>query len=228
MDVTFPGCDPVPPTCATGQTCQINCTTSQGECTAGGTGGPGTPCTTNKDCAPGSQCFDYGSTGCDVKVCLRFCDTDALCSTGGADGGADGGAASSPTGTTSVCQGLVPCNGFLTSYHTCTFGCDPRQAAVAAGSTGCPAGLSCIVVGSMDQVDCACPEASRKGMDGADCEGGADCAPGYICNLMAAAKKCRAVCRCDAKNMTCTAANACGGDKVCSPLTNEATFGACL
>jgi hypothetical protein len=89
-------------------------------------------------------------------------------------------------------------------------------------------GLSCVVVGSMDQVDCACPEASRTGHDGDNCTGGADCAPGFICNLMGATEKCRAICRCDAKDTTCTAPNDCTGGKVCTALTNDTTFGACL
>jgi hypothetical protein len=232
--VIFPGCDPVEPQamCAGGQTCQVDCTLMKGECTAGGTGGPGQPCTTNKDCQPGSQCFDYSGTGCAVKVCLRFCNDDAHCgpaggnSGGSPDAGAD--ASAPPSGPRSVCEGIVPCGQVVTGYHTCTFGCDPRQAAIQAGQTGCPSGLACLVVGSMDQVDCACPGASRTGADGSPCTGGADCAPGYLCNTMEGAQRCRAVCRCDAKNMTCTAANECAGGKTCSALTNETTFGVCL
>jgi hypothetical protein len=227
----FPGCDPADPgaVCAPTETCQVNCVKGKGECTAGGTGGPGATCAKNLDCAPGLQCFDYSGTGCAVKVCLRFCNDDNACGSGGVDAGqssGDGGAlASLPA---SVCQGLVPCNGHNTAYHTCTFGCDPTQVAAAAGTTRCPTGLSCVVVGGMDQVDCACAEMSRQGKDGADCTGGADCAPGYICNSMADTQKCRAICRCDAKNGTCTAANECGGGKGCSALTNETTFGVCL
>ncbi len=257
----FPGCDPVMPICTVpGDTCQVDCTTQLGECTQGGTGGPGTPCKTNKDCAPGAQCFDYAGTGCAVKVCLRFCNDDNGCMSPTADGGAvaeagapdaaaqdaaapdggdahgvEGGASSASgasSGPRSVCQGLVPCGQVITAYHTCTFACDPRQVAAAAGATRCPAGLSCLVVGDMDQVDCACAEGSRTGVDGADCAGGADCAPGYICNLMADnsgtnTKKCRAICRCDAKDMSCTATNECG-NKTCSALKNDATFGVCL
>jgi hypothetical protein len=230
----FPGCDPAAPgqTCMPTETCQVNCMKSVGECTPGGKGGPGAACLKNVDCAPGLQCFDYSGTGCGVKICLRFCNDDNACGSGSPDGGASdaGGAeggASSSSGTRSVCEGLVPCNGMNTAYHTCTFGCDPRQTAAAAHSTGCPAGLACLVVGGMDQVDCACAEASRKGTDGVDCGGGADCAPGYICNMMGSTKKCRAICRCDAKNGACTAANECG-NKLCSALTNETTFGVCL
>jgi hypothetical protein len=226
----FPGCDPADPgaVCTPTQSCQVNCKTSKGECTAGGLGGPGATCAKNLDCAPGLQCFDYSGTGCGVKICLRFCNDDNACGSGSPDAGqssSDGGASSGPT---SVCQGLVPCNGMITAYHTCTFACDPTQVAAAGGATHCPTGLACVVVGGMDQVDCACAEASRQGMDGADCMGGADCAPGYICNMMADTKKCRAICRCDAKNGACTAANQCGGGKGCSALTNETTFGVCL
>jgi hypothetical protein len=218
--------------CPAGDTCQIDCTKGKGECTPGGTGGPGAPCTTNMDCAPGSQCFDYSATGCGVKICLRFCNEDSQCpASGSTDGGAasDGGADSSGVPTKSVCQGVVPCGTVATAYHTCTFGCDPRAAAITANATRCPTGLSCLVVGNMDQVDCACPEATRKGTDGADCAAGADCAPGFICNMMGGTQKCRAICRCDAtQGMTCTPPDDCTGGKGCTALTNETTFGVCL
>jgi hypothetical protein len=236
----FPGCDPVTPAplCTATETCQVNCMTQKGECTAGGKGTSGSPCAMNKDCAAGLQCFDYSGTGCAVKICLRFCNDDNGCSSGAADagtgpeagvkdgGGAEGGAASAPP--RSVCQGLVPCGKVITAYHTCTFACDPRQKAAAASSTGCPTGLSCLVIGSMDEVDCACAEPSRKGVDGADCVGGAQCAPGFVCNKVAGVEKCRGVCRCDAIGMSCMAPNDCEGGKVCSALTNDTTFGVCL
>jgi hypothetical protein len=234
-DVTFPGCDPVPPTCAAGQTCQVNCTTESAECTAGGTHTAGQACTSNKDCAPGTQCFNYASVGCDVKICLRFCDRDAVCAPardGGTDGGnPDAGAdgpASLGVGTRSVCQGPVNCGTIQTAYHTCTVACDPRLAAVGAKTTGCPAGLACLVVGSMDQVDCSCAETTRTKTDGMDCQDGSECAPGYICNIMGGTKTCRAVCRCDAVNGVCAAANECAGGKACTALQNETTFGVCL
>jgi hypothetical protein len=229
----FPGCDPAAPMCQAGETCQVNCVKNAGECTPGGNGGPGAPCKTNMDCAPGSQCFDYTMTGCAVKICLRFCNADDICQPAGhADGGAsDGGAGDggAPSGPRSVCQGLVPCGSRITAYHTCTFACDPRQVAAAGGSSGCPTGLSCLVVGTMDQVDCSCAEATRKGTDGSDCTGGSDCAPGYLCNMMGGTQKCRAICRCAKNNdMNCTAPNECGGGKSCAALTNETTFGICL
>jgi hypothetical protein len=225
----FPGCDPVPPTtCGQGQTCQIDCKTRMGECTDGGTGAPGAACATNADCAPGSQCFDYTATGCPVKICLRFCNGDNGCQATGNSGGADGGAAS-PSGTRSLCQGSVLCSSGPTAYHTCTFGCDPRQQAAAAGTSGCPLGLTCLVVGDMDQVDCACPGAKRTGTDGTTCTGGADCAPGFICNIMGTTQQCRGICRCDAVNMTCTAkTNDCPDGKLCTALQHDATFGVCL
>jgi hypothetical protein len=265
---SFPGCDPATPMCATAtQTCQVNCTKRVGECVAGGTGAPGASCSTNADCAPGSQCFDYSGTGCAVKVCLRFCNDDGMCGTGssGSDAGtagdagamsvadagaaapadagaADAGAADAPAdaakapaaagpaavGAQSFCQGPVECDGVATAYHTCTFACDPRPAAVSNNSTGCPKGLACLVVGNMDQVDCACAEPTRTGMDGASCTGSVDCAPGYICNLMGDARTCRALCRCNSNLMNCTVGNECTGGKLCSALANDTTFGVCL
>jgi hypothetical protein len=229
----FPGCNPVTPNCGPGKTCQVNCDKRVGECTTGGAGLPGSTCTKNADCAPGSQCFDYSGTGCGVKICLRFCDGDGVCSAGGADGGASssdgGGTGAAAVGTKSLCLGPVQCGGVVTAYRTCTFACDPRQGATAAKQTGCPTGLACLIVGDMDQVDCACPEATRTGTDGVACTSSAQCAPGYICNMMSGARVCRAICRCDAKEMTCTAAaNDCGAGKTCSALTNDTTFGVCL
>ena len=57
------------------------------------------------------------------------------------------------------------CPAFLTAYHTCTFNCDPRATA-AAGRGGCPAGLACVMPAAMDEVDCACPEATRTKLEG--------------------------------------------------------------
>jgi hypothetical protein len=225
----FPGCDPVTPLCAAGQTCQVNCTKKVGECTAGGNGAPGTPCQLNADCRPGSQCFDYSATGCNVKLCLRFCNDEIGCgttTTGSGDGGA-GGSTGNSVGTRSLCMGPVQCGTIVTAYRTCTFACDPRQAAIAA--SGCPTGLSCLVVAGMDQVDCACPEKTRTGTDGSDCTGSAQCAPGFICNMMGATRKCRAVCRCNATGMTCTAPNDCKmAGTSCVPLTNDTVFGVCM
>ena len=222
----FPGCDPVSPVCGAGKTCQVNCTKGVAECTAGGQGVAGTPCAMNADCAPGLQCFDYAGTGCAVKLCLRFCNNDNGCSTGGSS---DGGTGAAAVGTRSLCAGPVQCGGVNTAYHTCTFGCDPRAPAATAGTTGCPKGLACLVVADMDQVDCACPEKTRTGTDNAPCTSSAECAPGYICNLMSGAKVCRAICRCDANGMTCTAPNDCAADgKGCSALTNDTVFGVCL
>jgi len=226
----FRGCDPVAPLCGGGKTCQVNCDTRMGECITGGTGVRGSACTNNNNCMPGTQCFDYASAGCDVKLCLRFCNDDNGCLASAADGGAgDGGGAEmggAAVGTRSVCAGPVQCMGVATAYHTCTFACDPRQTATAA--SGCPAGLACLIVANMDQVDCGCAEKTRTGTDGVNCTSSTQCAPGYVCNMLGNSQKCRAVCRCDASGMTCTAPNTCANSKTCSALMNDTTFGACL
>jgi hypothetical protein len=215
--MTFPGCDPVSPGCGMGKTCQVNCEKSVGECTAGGKGAPGDACAMNADCAPGSQCFDYAGTGCSVKVCLRFCNNDNGCGT------SDAGVA---VGTRSLCAGPVQCSGVNTGYHTCTFGCDPREPAATANTMGCPKGLGCVVVADMDQVDCKCAEKTRVGKDNAPCTSAAQCALGYIC--MVPEDVCRAICRCDANGMTCTAPNDCSASgKTCTALTNDTVFGVC-
>ncbi len=226
----FPGCDPVSPVCGPGKTCQVNCTKSVAECTAGGSGAPGALCATNADCAAGSQCFDYSGTGCGVKLCLRFCNNDNGCATGPSpDAGTTDAGGGATVGTRSLCAGPVQCGGSNTSYHTCTFGCDPRETAASAGTAGCPKGLSCLVVADMDQVDCACADKNRVGLDNTPCTSSAQCAPGYICNQMSNAKVCRAICRCDATGMTCNAPNDCkAAGKSCAALTNDTTFGVCL
>lgn len=96
--VTFPGCNPAAHglMCPVAQTCFVNCSTQRGMCVTAGNRGPGEACTSNNDCMPGTQCFDYGGIpGCaaGTKVCLRFCASDAQCAAGqGAGGAAPGGA----------------------------------------------------------------------------------------------------------------------------------------
>lgn len=209
----FPGCDPARPVCTAGQTCQVNCTTMVNACTTGGTGGPWSACQTNADCGPGSQCFDYGSLGCNTKVCLRFCDDDRDC----------GGATDAGGGPGSFCRDPVSCGGSATPYHTCSASCDPTAAAAGAGSSGCPAGLVCVLPAGMDQVACAC-EPTRTKAEGAACASTKECAPGLICE-----QTCRAVCRCDVANGACTAANDCPtAGTTCTPLTGEMRYGVCL
>jgi hypothetical protein len=235
---TLPGCDPVNPqqadagtadggvlSCTSTQTCQVDCTppnnaAPRNECVPGGAGGPGATCATNMDCQPGTQCFNYASTGCAVKVCLRFCNTGADCAAFAATGAGPG----------SFCEGPVMCPAFLTAYHTCTFNCDPRAMA-ASTHGGCPTGLACVMPGAMDQVDCACPEATRTKQEGEACTQAADCAPGLICNQMSGTKTCRAICRCDANAAgACTATpNDCPKpNTTCRAVTNNTTYGICL
>jgi hypothetical protein len=229
----LPGCDPVNPqstaagvtTCAATQTCQVDCAPpmnapARNECTAGGAGAAGTVCNTNADCQPGTQCFNYTSIGCAVKLCLRFCNTDGECAAFGAGGGGPG----------SFCQGPVMCPAFLTAYRTCTFNCDPRAAA-AGTRGGCPNLLACIMPGDMDQVDCGCPEPTRTKRDGEACASAADCAPGFICNRMSGLQTCRAICRCNANaSGACTATpNDCPtAGTTCRAVTNNTIYGVCL
>jgi hypothetical protein len=214
----FEGCDLVSPACTDGQTCQVNCKANRNECTRGGNGEPGAVCTGNADCKPGTQCFDYGMLGCNVKVCLRFCNNGGDCATFGAGGGGPG----------SLCEGPILCPGFETAYHTCTFNCDPRLAA-APTRGGCPTTLACVALAGMDQVDCTCAGPTRTKNIGDSCTpGGADCKAGLVCNRMGSTTTCRAICRCDLANGSCTAANDCPGGTTCQPVTNSTLFGVCL
>jgi hypothetical protein len=210
----FPGCDPVHPVCAGGQTCQVNCTAMINVCTPGGAGAPGSPCQGNADCAPGSQCFDYTSLGCATKVCLRFCDSDSAC----------GGPSDAGGGPGSFCREPVTCGTAATAYRTCSASCDPTAAAALAKRSGCPTGLACLLPASMDHVACGCPETTRTRPEGVACTSTTQCAPGFICE-----QTCRAVCRCDLKNAACTAANECPTPgTTCTPVAGEALYGVCL
>jgi hypothetical protein len=173
---------------------------------------------------PGTQCFDYSGTGCSVsvKVCLRFCNTATECTQPSPDAGVTPG---------SVCMGPVQCSGAATAYHTCTFGCDPRQSAVTAGTTGCPAGLACLVIGKGDQVDCACAEATRTKHEGDACTRAVDCVPGLVCDIMSGgAGTCRPLCHCNAQGISCTSTeNDCPtANTHCVPLTDDVLYGACI
>ena len=84
----------------------------------------------------------------------------------------------------------------------------------------------------MDQVDCACPEATRTKQENEACTSASDCAPGLLCNMMAATRVCRPICRCDANaagTCTNTTANDCPTTgTTCRPLTNNTIYGICL
>ena len=210
----FPGCDPVHPVCAGGQTCQVNCKASINACTPGGTGAPGSACQGNADCAPGSQCFDYTSLGCATKICLRFCGNDSDC----------GGPSDAGVGPGSFCRDPVSCGGTATGYRTCSTSCDPTAVAALASRGGCPSGLACVRSASMDQVACACPEPTRTRPEGAACSSSTQCAPGFVCE-----QTCRAVCRCDEKNAACTAPSQCPTPgTTCTPVPGDTRYGVCL
>ena len=123
------------------------------------------------------------------------------------------------------------CPAFLTAYHTCTFNCDPRATAAASGG-GCPTGLTCLMPGAMDQVDCGCAGTTRTRREGDACTSAADCMPGLICNQMTGTKTCRPICRCDANaSGTCTAtgSNDCPtAGTTCHAVTNNTIYGICL
>jgi hypothetical protein len=250
--VTFSGCDPARPadSCANNQTCFVDCRANRGICLLAGAKGPGELCSTNADCTPGTQCFDYsGLPGCGVgtKVCQKFCNNDAQClsaaggtggaagspasdGTGGAGGGvggvgatggATGGGGSASPGV-STCRNPVVCSGNVTtSYRTCSFACDPR----ADGTSGCPTGLLCFLYTDstigQDSPDCGCKEPTRTGTDGAPCDSSAACAPGFICNKMGGTQACRKLCK-------MVAASDCAAPKICSALANNTVFGVCI
>jgi len=205
--VVFPGCDPATLTCGAQLTCAVNCAAMQGQCVTAGTAAPGGLCSQhgNGDCTPGTQCFTYSGPLCSVPVCLKFCKTNDDCVTAGSG---------------SICQGNVSCPAdggvVATAYHTCTFACDPRGTA----TTGCPSGLHCFVVDTMDQVDCSCTEASRTQTEGQPCTLGSDCAPGLLCDR--STTKCQKVCK------RTEGGTDCAPGQSCTALTNDTVYGVCL
>jgi hypothetical protein len=212
----FPGCAAANPDCPDDGVCQINCTARTATCTAGGSGPHGSACTSNRDCAPGTQCFDYGALGCAVKICRRYCDTDGNCPQ----------PLQAALGK-NTCAVPIGCPSAPGAYNTCTLACDPTWSAAANGTTSCPDGLSCLLLDG-DHADCACPPATQKKLEGATCMSGDECAPGLVCNTMAGTKTCRALCKCYADGATCGAPGDCPPSTHCSPLTNGVVNGVCL
>jgi hypothetical protein len=214
------GCDPVHPQCAVAnQTCQVDCTVKVNRCLTGGAVAAGGVCQSAADCQPGTQCFDYANLGCAIKLCLPFCDGNGDCTTFAAGGAGPG----------SFCRDPVSCPNATTAAHTCTFSCDPTAAA-AAGRGGCASGLACLITGTLDQVDCACPEKTRIGTEGQTCASAASCTPGQQCNAQGGVQTCRPICRCDAANGACTATTSdCPtAGTHCTPVATETIYGICL
>jgi hypothetical protein len=162
-------CEPTnPAACGVGNTCFVRCeaTQSAGACTAAGTGQPGRACTNNRDCAPGSQCFEFACG----KICMKFCKADAECGEG-------------------RCSTSVPCGNTATSHRVCSQPCDPR----GEGTTGCESGLRCFLFDG-ENAACDCPGANRG--DGEACQGVRDCRPGFVCvEMEGAIRVCRPLCK---------------------------------
>jgi hypothetical protein len=216
----FGGCDLVHPQCAVAsQTCQVDCTAKVNSCLPGGTVAAGGVCQSPADCMPGTQCFDYSNLGCTRKICLPFCDGNGDCAAFAAGGAGPG----------SFCRDPVSCPNATTAAHTCTFSCDPTAAGTTGGG-GCPSGLACLITGTLDQVDCACPEKTRTASEGQACASAANCAPGQQCNSQSGVQTCRPICRCDAANGSCTATtdDCPTAGTHCTPVSTETIYGICL
>jgi hypothetical protein len=212
----FAGCNPVSVDCPSGDTCQVDCTTRNNECVPAGKVAPAGVCQSTADCEPGAQCFDYGSLGCAVKLCLHFCGSDTDCAMAG----------NLTTATAASCRNPVTCSA-ATAYRTCTTSCDPTAIAVSERG-GCAAGLACVMTGD-DRDDCACPAASRTGREGASCASASNCAPGLICNAVSGVATCRSVCRCDESGGRCATNGACPtAGTSCTPVTGQTVYGVCL
>jgi hypothetical protein len=215
-DAALPGCDPTGLSCPAAQSCQVDCQTRSNVCATAGSNAAGAACSATAGCVAGSQCFDYAMLGCGTQLCLQICATDGDCAAFGSGGGGPG----------SFCRDPIACGG---AFRTCTFSCDPTAAATASRG-GCPTGLACLITGTLDQVDCACPETTRTGTEGQTCTSAASCAPGQQCNAQSGVLTCRPICRCDAANGSCTAtANDCPtAGTHCLPVSTETIYGICM
>jgi len=198
-------CDPVVPSaaCGAGQTCGIVCALEQpasAMCYLAGAKQPGELCTSNRDCAPGSQCLTFTATGCSVMTCLKFCGDDQAC------GEPD-----------SYCNVPIRC-GSTGRFSACSRPCDPTL------GSGCVPGLSCFVYDG-ETTDCGCP---GQGGVGAGCtqnsgcngqSGCAGCSAGLSCVIPPGADAgagtgtCRPVCK--------IAAPACPSGTSCHPFDNS-------
>lgn len=165
-------CDPYAPAsaCGAGRTCGLLCSGGEpaiGMCYAAGAGTPGQVCTSNNECAPGSQCFTFSATevGCSVRTCLRFCNNDDT-------------ACSEPA---AYCNVPIEC-GTTPPFVACSRPCDPT----GSGSVVCATGLACFVY-EHETTDCACPGLGAAGSactrnQGCSGEiGCAGCAAGLSC-----------------------------------------------
>jgi hypothetical protein len=163
-------CDPYAPAeaCGANRTCGLICDPAQpptqpavGMCYASGAGSPGSACTSNNDCVPGSQCFKF--PGCSVSTCLKFCDhDDSACGEQG-----------------SYCNIPIQC-GTTPPFAACSRPCDPT----GSGTIGCAPGLSCFVYAD-ETTDCACPGLGAMGASctqNSGCDSGcAGCQAGLSC-----------------------------------------------
>lgn len=213
----FAGCDPASPDCPDQMLCEVRCATREAVCTASGDAPHGSVCASDADCAPGTQCIDYGASGCAVKVCRHFCAEDVNCP--------------QPLQANigkNTCTLPFSCSDVAPPYHTCTLACDPTAGAQANGTTTCPAGLACLLLAS-DNADCACPPKTQIKAEGATCAGATDCAPGLACHLEGASQVCRPLCRCYADAMTCRApTDDCPMKTHCTPFGDGIVYGVCV
>jgi hypothetical protein len=201
-------CDPSAPAeaCGADRTCGVLCTADApalAMCYVTGTGKPGSSCATNADCGPGSQCFTFTATGCNVMTCLKFCKDDPACGQ-----------------TDAYCNVPISC-GTTPSFSACSRPCDPTLST----NNGCAAGLACFVYAG-DTTDCACPGLGAVGAacsQNSGCNGEQNCSgcgAGLSCVILPAATDagsgagvCRPLCR--------LSGSACPGGTTCHAFDNS-------
>jgi len=207
-------CGPPAPadSCGPQRTCGVLCspdTPAASMCYVAGAGGPGDSCTSNGDCAAGSQCFTFGASGCNVMTCRKYCQDDGGCSDSAA-----------------FCNVPLPCGS--TTFSLCSRPCDPTLTT----AHGCAPGLACFRY-SGDTTDCACP---GFGGVGATCTQNSGCSGQFGCAGCAAGLGCvmptgteagtsNGVCR----PMCKPAASGCPSGTSCHPFddSSRGLFGFC-
>ncbi len=145
----FPGCDPVHPVCAGGQTCQVNCTAADQRLHA-------RRLRRARDAVPGKRRLRARARSASItrRSAARprsACGSAARTRI----------AAARPTRAAARAASAAtpsPAAARATGYHTCSASCDPTGVAALANRSGCPAGLACLLPASMDHVACGCPE----------------------------------------------------------------------
>lgn len=163
------GCDPRDTTACTGQVCLLSGAAPACESVMQGMLRAGMPCEASAECAPGLACFLDEGEGVCGRVC---CPTDgSACAVGSRCGGAG-----------------VLVDGTETSWGRCLA---QRSCDVLRPSDTCEAREGCYLLESTGMTECRIAGTAGPGEA---CEFQEDCAAGFWCGGVAAARRCVRLC----------------------------------